>query len=102
MKWYQVILIQKNQWKNMFIFTCPICKKIGNYKIIIPMIKAVGFFTAVLISKGDICPHEFLAYIDNNYDIRGYQKIDFSLVDLEKGIEIAPMIWITKYMLFPI
>jgi len=53
------------------------------------MMNTVGFFTAVLISKGDICPHEFLAYIDNNYDIRGYQKIDFSLEELEKGIEIS-------------
>jgi len=74
--------------KKYIIFTCPICKKRGSYKIKIPMTKAVGFFTAVLISKGDICPHKFLAYIDNNRDIRGYQKIDFSLVDLEDGIPV--------------
>ena len=75
--------------KKYIIFTCPICKKRGSFKVKIPMIKAVGFFTAVLISKGDICPHEFLAYIDNNHDIRGYQTIDFLLTDLERGIEIV-------------
>ena len=80
---------QEKSMKKYIILTCPICKERGSYKIKIPMMKTVGFFTAVLISKGDICPHEFLAYIDNNHDIRGYQKIDFSLVDLERRIEFA-------------
>jgi len=80
---------QEKSMKKYVIFTCPNCKERGSYKIKIPMMKTAGFFTAVLISKGDICPHEFLAYIDNNYDIRDYQKIDFSLEDLEKGIEIS-------------
>lgn len=73
----------ENSIKEYISFTCPICKRNGIFKIQKPITKALGFFIVVLISKGDICPHEFLAYIDNNRDIRGYQKIDYSLAELE-------------------
>jgi len=80
---------QEKSMKKYIIFTCPICKEKGSYKIKIPMIKANGFFAVVLISKRDICPYEFLAYIDNHHNIRDYQKIDFTLADLEQGIEVT-------------
>jgi len=35
--------------------------------------------TTVSVPKGKICPHHFQLFLDKNFVIRGYQKVDFLL-----------------------
>jgi len=58
---------------------CPICKT--NKTIIIPkpIIDKAKQLTAVSIAKGIVCEHHFQAFVDKNFVVRGYQKIDFHL-----------------------
>jgi hypothetical protein len=64
---------------NKIQVICPICKTrdiIG-----IPGIRQTERtrLTTVSIHKGLICPHHFQIFIDNNLQIRGYQKVDLEL-----------------------
>ena len=58
---------------------CPICKK--NKNVVIPksIINEAKLLTAVSIAKDIVCEHHFQAFVDKNYIVRGYQKIDFHL-----------------------
>lgn len=58
---------------------CPICKK--NKKVIIPksIIDEAKQLTAVSIAKDIVCEHHFQVFVDKNYIVRGYQKVDFHL-----------------------
>jgi hypothetical protein len=58
---------------------CPVCKK--NKLINIPekIINQARQLTTISIQKGLICNHHFQAFIDKNFRIRGYQKIDFEI-----------------------
>ena len=58
---------------------CPICKK--NKKVIIPkaIVNEAKQLTAVSIAKDIVCEHHFQAFVDKNFVVRGYQKIDYHL-----------------------
>ncbi|MFX1498563.1 MAG: hypothetical protein ACFFBH_13635 [Promethearchaeota archaeon] len=57
-------------------FVCPTCK--NSKEITIPQYSTVHLIT-VSIPKGMICDHHFQAFIDKNYSVRGYQKVDIDL-----------------------
>lgn len=56
---------------------CPFCtiKKILN--IPFKIINQSKQLTTVSIPEGLVCKHSFQAFIDKNFKIRGYQKVDF-------------------------
>ena len=58
---------------------CPICK--ARDIVGIPEIKRSpnSQLTTISIHKGLICPHHFQVFMDRDFQIRGYQKVDFEL-----------------------
>jgi hypothetical protein len=58
-------------------FICPVCKseKVLDFpKSVITNAKGL---TTMSIAKGLVCEHQFQAFVDKNYMVRGYQRVDF-------------------------
>jgi len=64
--------------KNINII-CPICKSEKQLDIPESIINQAKQLTTVSIQKGMLCNHHFQAFIDKNFKVRGYQKIDFEI-----------------------
>ena len=58
-------------------FICPVCKSSKVLKISKSVIKQANNLTSVSIPSGLICKHSFQAFIDKQFKVRGYQKVDF-------------------------
>jgi hypothetical protein len=58
-------------------FICPVCKSEKELPIIKSVINQAKQLTTVSIAKGLVCNHHFQVFIDKNYKVRGYQKVDF-------------------------
>ena len=58
-------------------FICPVCKSSKELKISKSVIKQAKSLTTVSIPSGLICKHSFQAFIDKQFKVRGYQKVDF-------------------------
>jgi hypothetical protein len=58
---------------------CPICK--SRDIVGIPELKRSlnSQLTTISIHKGLICPHHFQVFMDRDFQIRGYQKVDLEL-----------------------
>ena len=81
------------------IFTvCPICRSKKSLEIPDSIVKKNTQLTTISLPKGLVCDHHFQMYIDKNFKIRGYQKVDFEpklyFIEEENGeIKcISPMI----------
>lgn len=61
--------------------SCPICNSRKEIDIPLEIINESKHLTTVSISKGMICEHHFQLFIDKNFAIRGYQKVDFQVND---------------------
>jgi hypothetical protein len=61
--------------------TCPICKKCKGINIPEFTNPQKSHLLTISIPKGMICEHHFQAFVDKNYNIRGYQKVDIELKD---------------------
>ena len=78
--------LDSDLWGDVEII-CPICraKKIINIpKRIIDESKQL---TSILIPMGRICNHTFIPFIDKQFKVRGYQKLDVLLDDIESKAE---------------
>jgi len=62
---------------------CPQCKKKNDLNIPSKIINQSKQLTTVSIPSGLVCEHTFQAFIDKNFSVRGYQKIDYELSKLE-------------------
>ncbi len=58
---------------------CPICKTKKDVKFPRSIINQAKQLTTVSITKGLLCGHHFQIFIDKNFKIRGYQKVDYEL-----------------------
>ena len=58
---------------------CPVCKSKEVIHIPKSVIKNAKQLTTVSVPKGKICQHHFQLFLDKNFSIRGYQKVDFQL-----------------------
>ena len=58
---------------------CPICKTKKSVKFPRSIINQAKQLTTVSVTKGLLCGHHFQIFIDKNFKIRGYQKVDFEL-----------------------
>ncbi|MFW9819627.1 MAG: hypothetical protein ACFFE5_08465, partial [Candidatus Thorarchaeota archaeon] len=56
---------------------CPTCKSKKELKIPTKIINQAKHLTTVSIPSGAVCKHGFQAFIDKNFVVRGYQKVDF-------------------------
>jgi len=90
----QVQMNDLNEYSSI-TFICPVCKTRKELKIPKVIINEARQLTTVSIPKGLICEHHFQAFVDKNFVIRGYQKVDFEVAyDLynkkkKKKLEIA-------------
>ena len=69
--------IVKKTYKIQVI--CPICKTRDLVGIPRSSLNKRSQLTTISIQKGLICPHHFQFFMDNHFQIRGYQKVDLEL-----------------------
>ena len=65
-----------NEYLNVKI-TCPVCKVNKELKFPKSVINKAKQLTTISLPKGLICDHHFQAFVDKNFIVRGYQKVDF-------------------------
>ncbi|MFX1256600.1 MAG: hypothetical protein ACFFAN_01975 [Promethearchaeota archaeon] len=66
----------QNDSKNI-MFVCPVCKSSKSLKILRSILNQAKQLTTISIPKNKICEHHFQAFIDKQFTIRGYQRVDF-------------------------
>jgi len=64
---------------NKIQVICPICKTKDIVGIPRSRLNRNAQLTTISIQKGLICPHHFQFFMDNQFQIRGYQKVDLEL-----------------------
>ena len=77
---------------NKIQIICPICKTRDIIGIPEKELKQNNHLITVSIQKGVICPHHFQVFVDKNFQIRGYQKVDLELnqensIKLRNGVK---------------
>jgi len=58
-------------------FACPICKSKKVLKVPKSVINQAKQLTTMSIARGLVCEHQFQAFVDKDFNVRGYQKVDF-------------------------
>ncbi|MBY8989162.1 MAG: hypothetical protein KGD58_00265 [Candidatus Lokiarchaeota archaeon] len=58
-------------------FICPVCKSEKALDFPKSVITNAKGLTTMSIAKGLVCKHQFQAFVDKNYMVRGYQRVDF-------------------------
>ncbi|MBN1802272.1 MAG: hypothetical protein JW891_12245, partial [Candidatus Lokiarchaeota archaeon] len=58
---------------------CPICNSQKQLKIPESIVKNSNQLTTISLPRGIICEHHFQMFIDRDFKVRGYQKVDFEL-----------------------
>ncbi len=61
------------------LFQCPICAKSAYLTINSKAFLNTDNLTTISVPKNIICPHHFQVFVDKNYKVRGYQKVDFQI-----------------------
>ena len=62
---------------------CPTCKERKELKIPSKIINQSKQLTTVSIPSGAVCRHSFQSFVDKNFKVRGYQKVDFEFAHME-------------------
>ena len=65
-------------------FICPVCKSEKILSFPRTIVNQATGLTTMSIAKGLVCEHQFQAFVDKNFKVRGYQKVDF---EFEKNFE---------------
>lgn len=60
-------------------FICPICKSKKSLEVPESVIEEAKQLTTMSIARGLVCEHQFQAFVDKNYQVRGYQRVDFEI-----------------------
>ena len=58
---------------------CPVCKSKKIIQIPKSIINQASQLTTISVPKDKVCQHHFQLFLDKNFSIRGYQKVDFQL-----------------------
>ena len=58
-------------------FICPVCKSRKALEVPKSVIEDAKQLTTMSIARGLVCEHQFQAFVDKNYQVRGYQRVDF-------------------------
>jgi hypothetical protein len=56
---------------------CPVCKVKKELRFPKSVINEARKLTTISLPKGLLCDHHFQAFVDKNFKVRGYQKVDF-------------------------
>lgn len=90
----------KSQKERYLKIVCPTCKAEKELKISESIISQSKNLTTISIQKNQVCEHHFQAFIDKDFKIRGYQKVDFEIVSKKmfpKGDYIMKVILLGDY-----
>ncbi|MHA1913434.1 MAG: hypothetical protein ACW986_07580 [Promethearchaeota archaeon] len=72
-------------------FTCPICKTKKGLNFPKSVITQAKGLTTMSIAKGLVCEHQFQAFVDRSFAVRGYQRVDFEFNPVKnEGKEPSP------------
>jgi hypothetical protein len=71
---------------------CPVCKARRVIQIPKSIVNQASQLTTISVPQGKVCQHHFQLFIDKNFSIRGYQKVDFQLnpEEIEKDKKLKP------------
>ena len=75
-------LTVKEDYQNILVI-CPTCKTKKDLTIPTKIINQAKQLTTVSIPSGAVCEHSFQSFVDKNFKVRGYQKIDFEFTHME-------------------
>ena len=75
-------LAVKGDYQDILV-VCPTCKAKKELKIPIKIINQAKQLTTVSIPAGAVCDHSFQSFVDKNFKVRGYQKVDFEFSHME-------------------
>jgi len=82
-------VFKKESWRKIEV-VCPICKTLKELDIPERIINQESFLTSVLIPEFRVCNHAFMQFINKNFEVRGYQKVDFKIRGLELKNKVKP------------
>ncbi|MFX1379267.1 MAG: hypothetical protein ACFFA4_09240 [Promethearchaeota archaeon] len=60
-------------------FICPVCKSKKLLDVPISVVAGAKQLTTMSIAKGLVCNHQFQAFVDKQFQVRGYQRVDFEI-----------------------
>jgi hypothetical protein len=69
-------ITELNEYSKVKI-TCPVCKTNKELRFPKSVINEARQLTTISLPKGLLCDHHFQAFVDKNFIVRGYQKVDF-------------------------
>ena len=75
-------LALKEDYQDILV-VCPTCNSKKELKIPVKIINQAKQLTTVSIPAGAVCEHSFQSFIDKNFVVRGYQKVDFEFSHME-------------------
>ena len=58
-------------------FICPVCKSEKSLQFPKSIVNKANGLTTMSIARGLVCEHQFQAFVDKNFMVRGYQRVDF-------------------------
>ncbi|MHA2282802.1 MAG: hypothetical protein ACXAC5_18315 [Promethearchaeota archaeon] len=58
-------------------FICPVCKSEKSLEFPRSIVDKAKGLTTMSIARGLVCEHQFQAFVDKNFMVRGYQRVDF-------------------------
>jgi len=58
-------------------FICPVCKSEKSLQFPKSIVNKANGLTTMSIARGLVCGHQFQAFVDKNFKVRGYQRVDF-------------------------
>ena len=65
-------------------FVCPVCKSKKLLNVPKSVIAEAKQLTTMSIARGLVCNHQFQAFVDKKFQVRGYQKVDFEFNNPKK------------------
>jgi len=68
---------------NSVLIQCPKCQIKRVIKVPRNIVTQNQHLTTVSIQFGLVCNHSFNAFVDKNFKVRGYQKVDYELSEME-------------------
>lgn len=74
---------EENELFDTIWVVCPTCKERKELKIPTKIINQSKTLTTVSIPSGAVCEHSFQSFVDKNFKVRGYQKVDFEFAHME-------------------
>jgi hypothetical protein len=75
--------VNSKEEEQEITIVCPTCSSKKALKIPVKIINQAKQLTTVSIPSGTVCEHGFQSFVDKNFKVRGYQKVDFEFSHME-------------------